>query len=134
MKKDEFIIGSRKDTCHIVLEDPAISRRHCSISRDDHGEYLIQDLKSRNGTFILRDGNKFELTPFQLEKVLRSDNLILGQTNLNAGKLIDDIEERFPAKPDKPEVTPQTKKLRCHCGKIWIMPQVCSDCGMPRWD
>jgi DNA-binding NtrC family response regulator len=43
-------IGS-EPSCHLVLEDRAVSRRHAVVSFAD-GEIRVQDLKSRNGTYV----------------------------------------------------------------------------------
>ena len=44
------VIGTEK-TCDVVLEDPFVSRRHCSIAPVANG-FKITDLGSRNGTVI----------------------------------------------------------------------------------
>jgi DNA-binding NtrC family response regulator len=37
--------------CDVVLVDPAVSRRHCTIAPSDGG-FIVVDLDSRNGTFV----------------------------------------------------------------------------------
>lgn len=39
------------DDCNFVLDDPTISRNHCRIEFDTNG-YRIEDLDSKNGTFV----------------------------------------------------------------------------------
>jgi phosphoserine phosphatase RsbU/P len=46
----ETILG-RHPECHVVLDSGAVSRQHAKIIRDSN-RYLLEDLKSRNGTFI----------------------------------------------------------------------------------
>ena len=46
----ETILG-RHPECHVVLDSGAVSRQHAKIVRDAN-RYLLEDLKSRNGTFI----------------------------------------------------------------------------------
>jgi pSer/pThr/pTyr-binding forkhead associated (FHA) protein len=48
---DTVIIGRETQTAKFVIADPAISRRHARISRQDSA-YTIEDLNSTNGTFI----------------------------------------------------------------------------------
>ncbi|HEX4608035.1 MAG TPA: SpoIIE family protein phosphatase [Urbifossiella sp.] len=48
---DLVVLGRDAETCQIVLPHHAISRRHAQISRDK-GQYYIEDLKSRNETFV----------------------------------------------------------------------------------
>ena len=45
------VIGRGLD-CTIVLDDPTISRRHCSLDFDGKGDLRIKDLNSGNGTRI----------------------------------------------------------------------------------
>lgn len=44
------VIG-RHPTCHIVLDNGAVSRHHAQVL-ESHGNYFLEDLRSRNGTFI----------------------------------------------------------------------------------
>lgn len=45
-----YVIG-RKD-CDIALDDEKVSRKHASIIIASVGHYAVQDLASRNGTFV----------------------------------------------------------------------------------
>ena len=44
------LIGSAPDS-DLVLSDPEVSRRHCSISTEGD-KYILRDLESTNGTFV----------------------------------------------------------------------------------
>lgn len=44
------ILGRHPD-CQIQIEVGAVSRQHCAIT-EDNGDYYLEDLKSRNGTFV----------------------------------------------------------------------------------
>ena len=48
---DMFVVGRDADTCQIVIPHHAVSRRHAQISRTN-GNYFIEDLRSRNNTFV----------------------------------------------------------------------------------
>ena len=50
LDRDAMTLG-RQDRCDIVLEVGAVSREHARILRSDNG-FLIEDLKSRNGTYV----------------------------------------------------------------------------------
>jgi ABC-type multidrug transport system ATPase subunit/ABC-type multidrug transport system permease subunit len=67
----EWIVGSAAD-CGIVVANPTVSRRHCRIVRSESG-YLLEDLGSRNGTFV--NGSRVT-TPV---RVTPSDRITLGQ-------------------------------------------------------
>jgi hypothetical protein len=58
LKGDRWILGRHPD-CHIVIEVGAVSRNHCQVVRDG-GRYYIEDLGSRNGTFVNDDAEKLE--------------------------------------------------------------------------
>lgn len=47
---DKIVLGRNPD-CHIVISGTAVSRAHAHILRLN-GKFLIEDLKSRNGTFV----------------------------------------------------------------------------------
>ncbi|HEX5470813.1 MAG TPA: SpoIIE family protein phosphatase [Lacipirellulaceae bacterium] len=47
---DRAIIGRSAD-CEVPLDVPAVSRRHAAVLRD-RGRYYVEDLQSRNGTFL----------------------------------------------------------------------------------
>ncbi len=48
--KERIVIG-RLPTCDVVVENLALSREHAAITRD-HGEWVVRDLGSSNGTFV----------------------------------------------------------------------------------
>jgi len=45
-----IVLGQSSD-CDVVLADPKVSRRHCALRLTEQGVF-VQDLESRNGTFI----------------------------------------------------------------------------------
>ena len=47
---DRFVLGRNPD-CQIVIPITSVSREHAAIVRRQ-GRYYIEDLQSRNGTFI----------------------------------------------------------------------------------
>lgn len=50
LEGDELAIG-RDPSNRISINDPAVSRRHCLVIRDD-GKYWLRDLGSCNGSFV----------------------------------------------------------------------------------
>src|SRR4051794_5362396 len=48
---DDRIVLGRNADCQVVLNEPAVSREHAVI-RKIQGKYYIEDLKSRNHTFV----------------------------------------------------------------------------------
>lgn len=54
---EQFVIGRDAEICQIVIPHHAVSRKHAQITRLK-GQYYIEDLKSRNHTFV----NNAEIT------------------------------------------------------------------------
>jgi DNA-binding response OmpR family regulator len=52
-----MLIG-REDTCDIVIPNGQVSRQHARLRRVSSDQYEIEDLGSRNGTWV--NGNKLE--------------------------------------------------------------------------
>jgi phosphoserine phosphatase RsbU/P len=69
---DRIVLG-RHPTCQIVLDNAAVSRHHAQIL-ENHGTYLLEDLRSRNGTQLngesirgripLTDGDQVKLCDY----------------------------------------------------------------------
>jgi len=69
LNKAEFVIGRGED-CDIVLPDRQVSRHHFRVVRD-HDGYSVEDLGSKNGTYIngapvrgsmrLQDGDEIQV-------------------------------------------------------------------------
>ena len=45
------VLIGREDQCDITINDSSVSRKHASIESKD-GRFLLQDLKSTNGTLV----------------------------------------------------------------------------------
>jgi predicted TIM-barrel fold metal-dependent hydrolase len=58
---DELLVGRTAPGLERLAEDPELSRRHASISRDEDGRLVIKDLGSRNGTTV--NGLRVERQP-----------------------------------------------------------------------
>jgi CRP-like cAMP-binding protein/pSer/pThr/pTyr-binding forkhead associated (FHA) protein/Fe-S-cluster-containing hydrogenase component 2 len=66
----------RAEDCDLRLDDEAVSRHHVAIRREG-ADYVAEDLKSRNGTFLRGPDQRIE------RAILRSgDSLIVGKTRL----------------------------------------------------
>ncbi|HZN35128.1 MAG TPA: SpoIIE family protein phosphatase [Pirellulaceae bacterium] len=58
LKGDKWVLGRHPD-CQIVIEVGAVSRNHCQVIRDG-SLFFVEDLGSRNGTFINDEPEKME--------------------------------------------------------------------------
>ena len=72
----KIIIG-RSRTCDVVFNDALVSRRHAVIQKIKD-EYFIQDLNSKNGTFV----NKQKVPEGQYIKLEKSDCIIIGKNTI----------------------------------------------------
>ncbi len=92
ISSEKFLIG-RSDSCQLRPKSESVSRKHCIIVLRE-GRVLMQDLKSRNGTYV----NDKKL-PTDRAKVLKpGDHLRIGKLKF---ELV--IEHGLNA-PKKPEV------------------------------
>src|SRR4051812_17693377 len=56
LQGDKWVMGRHPD-CQIVIEVGAVSRNHCQVVREG-SEYKLEDLNSRNGTFLNEEIDK----------------------------------------------------------------------------
>ncbi len=72
------VIIGRSPDCHVVLDNPRISRRHARVFQDPFGRWIAQDLDSHNGVWIgddrvqaqaLLPGEMFTIRPYELSLV-----------------------------------------------------------------
>jgi len=75
------IIG-RSASCDVVLDSQDISRKHIRISQDPFERWIVEDLKSSNGTFI--NGNRIEASA-----VMSGDSITIGPFSLAITQTFD---------------------------------------------
>ena len=51
LKSRTSVIIGRDPECDVVVQDRKASRQHCRLSRSE-GAFLLEDLGSRNGTYV----------------------------------------------------------------------------------
>ncbi|QDV54254.1 FHA domain-containing protein [Rosistilla oblonga] len=73
VSQEKFLIG-RNDQCQLRPKSESVSRKHCILVQRD-GKLLIQDLKSRNGTFV----NGKRLPPDRAKALKPGDALTVGK-------------------------------------------------------
>ncbi len=78
-----MVIGRAKE-CEICLPEEGISRNHARVERDSHGNVIIIDMGSTNGTYhdgapisrhVLRDGDKIQVGSTTILKFSFQDSL-----------------------------------------------------------
>ena len=109
-----FIIG-RGETAHLRPSSDLVSREHCEILVGN-GKVIINDLKSRNGTFV--NGKQLE----KRHKAKSGDSLRVGRLQFEV--VIDPVK----ASTKKPRVAgvveaasrTASKKKRCHSKTVLL--------------
>lgn len=71
---DEFTVG-RSEDCNLCIPDPTMSGKHCTLTRQENGTYILQDHESTNGSRV--NGMRI-----QSQKLANSDILQLGGVEL----------------------------------------------------
>lgn len=92
IKQEKFLIG-RGESCQLRPKSESVSRKHCIIVVRD-GKVLVQDLKSRNGTFI----NEKRLPADRAKSLKPGDKLTVGKLDFEV------LVEYGLGGPKKPEV------------------------------
>lgn len=80
-----YLIGTDETSCDIVFNDLSVSRQHAKVSVDNENHVFLEDMKSKNGTFL--DGEKL-----LDKKMIASNSLITMGTS--TFMLIDRDSER----------------------------------------
>ena len=105
--RETLTIGRDARNDLALPDDPKVSRQHARI-RQEGDMYVIEDLQSRNGTFLERES---EVTRITSPQQLRSHDVVrVGATRLVFN--VDVVAETPPgtppaSKPDAPPRTPQ---------------------------
>jgi len=95
LKGDEISLG-RSPENHIRLKDKSVSRNHAKITK--RGDtYIIEDLQSKNGTYI----KGMQITPGKRYRLAEGIPIALGNVVISLGK-IPISDEQAAAKPIDP--------------------------------
>ncbi|WP_010585671.1 SpoIIE family protein phosphatase [Schlesneria paludicola] len=93
----EKVVLGRHPSCQIVLDNASVSRQHAQILEED-GQFLVEDLRSRNGTQVnrlsirgktqLRDGDELRVCDYAFQFLLKASGPsipITTDSSVNAG-------------------------------------------------
>lgn len=96
----EITIG-RGSQNHLVIKEPSISNKHCTVRELPDGTFLVEDLDSSNGTFlngkrirqtVIKPGDRLLLATFELEADLVLD--FLHDEPLKTGVIYDEYRKQ----------------------------------------
>jgi pSer/pThr/pTyr-binding forkhead associated (FHA) protein len=67
------VIGRSYD-CEIIIDDPLVSKKHCQILFEEDKKFYIEDIGSKNSTFLNEKVVK------KKEHIIYGDRIIIGNT------------------------------------------------------
>ena len=70
------LVLGRQTECDCVIDDPLLSRRHCRVSIDEKGGFWLEDLGSKNSTFL--NSRKLQ----EKRRLHYGDRIMIGNTIL----------------------------------------------------
>jgi two-component system cell cycle sensor histidine kinase/response regulator CckA len=85
---DEQLIIGRGETCGMRLLDPDISREHARVTRNRDGAYLLEDLRSRNGTMV-------DAVPVTRHMLRVGDRIRFGRSTVVLFTNFGDVEDQI---------------------------------------
>jgi hypothetical protein len=71
--KPKVVLGRNED-CDFVIPDQLVSKEHCAITIDEEGKFYIEDLHSKNATFV--NGKLIK----KKVQIFYSDKIVIGNT------------------------------------------------------
>ena len=80
-----LVIG-RAPSCDVRLADDTVSARHARLTADRHGRYWLQDLHSRNGTFV-RVQSRWERVSGEGRLVTPAEDVAFGECRMRVSDL-----------------------------------------------
>jgi len=125
MGEQKFTIGKSPE-CDIVLANTTVSRRHAELIYIDDGKLLLTDCRSRNGTWLQKEGSKSE-TRVSQAFISPSDILRFGKQEISVKDLMKKISLHQGANLAKPNKKTSGKPLSPQ-GEIMYS---CKSCGKP---
>lgn len=79
----EYIIG-KEGTQRFPIKNSRVSRQHARLTITDDGKWILEDLNSTNGTYILNDNNELvqikRLEISEFTKIVLADQTAMGYT------------------------------------------------------
>ncbi len=85
--EQQLVIG-RGDTCGLKLLDPDISREHARVTRNRDGSFVLEDLRSRNGTMV-------DAVPITRHMLRVGDRIRFGRNTVVLFTNFGDVEDQI---------------------------------------
>ncbi|HMP78159.1 MAG TPA: SpoIIE family protein phosphatase [Pirellulaceae bacterium] len=115
-----LVIG-RSPNCDIVIDDPSVSRRHAEVY-EQHGQFYVRDLSSRNGTLVngteitkssrLFDGSRIRVCEEEYIFYLDEDHIQLSRQALSDRSVIEPAQSSIMLFDDLREAGSAVSSIR----------------------
>ncbi|MEZ4360090.1 MAG: sigma 54-dependent Fis family transcriptional regulator [Kofleriaceae bacterium] len=96
------VVLGRDPACDLCLDNPQWSRRHAALHLSDAGQLSVEDLGSRNGTFVLREGS-LDTTQLEQRVPARDRQGISLETLVQLGHALVRVEPEATSEDDGPD-------------------------------
>lgn len=120
----EAVVLGRHPSCQIVLDNASVSRQHAQIV-EEHGIFLIEDLRSRNGTQVnrnsirgrteLRDGDEIKVCDYAFMFMRKASGPSIpvspGSSVIAIGGIRETVSAPDPEIDSEPELIASEKAL-----------------------
>ncbi len=93
-KNKQYVLGKDTRSCDIVFNDLSVSKKHAKITIDGNGNVTIEDLKSKNKTFVNNESVK---TSFLIKS---SDLVTIGTTVFLVVRADEDLHTIYAEIPE----------------------------------
>lgn len=80
MSGEVIVIGQSADCDLRLLDDQYVSAHHCRLIRRPHTPVIVEDLRSTNGTWLIRGDARIQVTVPQ--PLYPGDVLVVGRTSI----------------------------------------------------
>lgn len=85
-------IGRNRQSVHVAIQEPAVSREHCQLEIQEDG-VVLRDLASRHGTYVVRGSIEFRATKENPIKLQHADFIRLGKPGAPVLEWVDSRQQ-----------------------------------------
>ena len=85
-----LVMGTNRESCHLIFSTREISRRHCSLQFDEAGKtFRLEDTGSTNGTYLSSNGTR--INPGQAVILNPDDEFYLSDPSTSFQVTLEDV-------------------------------------------
>ena len=111
-KNKQYVLGKDTRSCDIVFNDLSVSKKHAKLTIDENDNVSIQDLKSKNKTFVNNEEVKGVIS------ITSNDLVTIGTTTFLVVKSNEDLHTIYAQIPERKEKISEQKEEVIETEKI----------------